>query len=171
MQRFFAKTCGGEAFFSPSEAVAAEGGEVYLARLVSREPLKALLLRPLREDDQFPSSLYFGFSLLKGGHDEPTPLKGTKFGVAGFLPFLSERTVIRLEEWQREKRRLRFRRIVEKGAKRSKRAVVPMMAAIRLLSATLKEEAEVKATAYEGEKENAASLRLAPVFSFRKEGR
>lgn len=173
MQRFFAKIFGEEALFSSSEEhhlldvmriqegallEVADGQAVYEARLVSRSPLRVHLERRLTEDNELPSNLFLGFSLLKGGHDELVLLKGTELGVAGFLPFVSDRTIIRLDEAEKARRSDRFTKIVEEGAKQSKRTRVPTVFPIASFQNLLHESADVKVIAYENEKEKIGSL-------------
>jgi len=173
MQRFFAKILGGEALFSSPEEhhlldvmrtqegelfEVADEGAVYLARLVSRNPLRVRLESRLPEDNELPSSLFIGFSLLKGGHDETVLLKGTELGVKGFFPFVSERTIIRLDEKEKAKRLERFVKIVEEGAKQSKRTLVPAVFPIIPFQKLLQEPADVRVIAYENEKEKIHSL-------------
>jgi len=176
MQRFFARIVGEEALFSSSEAhhlldvmrlgegdffeVAAEG-EVYLAKLISRNPLKVHLEKKLEENNELKSGLLLGFSLLKGGHDEFVLLKGTELGVKGFYPFISERTIIKLDPKEKEKRLERFKKIVEEGAKQSKRTVVPFVSPIQNYKELLLTQADVRLIAYENDKENIVSLRKA----------
>jgi RNA methyltransferase, RsmE family len=173
MQRFFAKIVGEGALFSSTEEhhllnvmraqegelfEVADEGVVYLARLVSRNPLRVHLQSRLPENNELPSNLFLGFSLLKGGHDELVLLKGTELGVKGFFPFVSERTIIRLDEKEKAKRLERFVKIVEEGAKQSKRTSVPTVFPIVSFPKLLQEPADVKVIAYENEKEKIGSL-------------
>lgn len=173
MQRFEAKILGGEALFSDSEAHhlldvmrAREGdifevislGEVYLARLEKRNPLKVTVIRKLDEDNELPSHLVLGFSLLKGGHDELVLLKGTELGVSAFRPFISSRTIIKLSDEEKKRRLLRFQKIVEEGSKQSKRTLVPTVYPIESYSEVLEAAAERKVIAYENEKEEVGRL-------------
>ena len=95
MQRFFARIVGEEALFSPSEAhhlldvmrlgegdlfEVADEGEIYLAKLVTRNPLKVHLEKKVDENNELKSGLILAFSLLKGGHERSSrfPHEGTE---------------------------------------------------------------------------------------------
>jgi 16S rRNA (uracil1498-N3)-methyltransferase len=176
MQRFFARIVGEEALFSPSEAhhlldvmrlgegdffEVADEGEIYLAKLISRSPLKVHLEKKIEENNELTNGLLLGFSLLKGGHDELVLLKGTELGVKGFYPFIGERTIIKLDPKEKEKRLERFKKIVEEGAKQSKRTIVPFVSPILSYKELLETPADIRLIAYENDKENIVSLRKA----------
>jgi 16S rRNA (uracil1498-N3)-methyltransferase len=168
MQRFFASIRGDEAFFSSAEShhlldvlrankgdliEVADAGEVYLATIDSIAPLRVLLVKKIAETSELPAKLFLGFSLLKGGHDELVLLKGTELGVAGFYPFIGERTIVQLGQPERKKRLERFKKIVAEGASQSKREVVPFVEEILSFREVLKTASPVKIIAYENEKE------------------
>ncbi|WP_438433308.1 RsmE family RNA methyltransferase [Gorillibacterium sp. sgz500922] len=64
-------------------------------------------------------------SLPKGDKLETVLQKCTELGAAGFLPFLSERTVVHYDAKKEEKRLDRWRKIVKEAAEQSHRSAVP----------------------------------------------
>ena len=56
--------------------------------------------------------------------------KCTELGVAEIIPVLTERTVVKLEEGKREKRRQRWEKIAQEASKQCQRSTVPRIGEI-----------------------------------------
>ncbi len=184
MERFFARTQDGAAFLSSEDAhhlinvmrakvgekiEIVDSGTLYLAEIKSLLPLKISLLSVLERDTELKTKLILGFSLLKGGHDELVLMKGTELGVYAFLPFVSERTIIRLDEKERKKRLERFQKIVAGASSQSKRLLTPCVFPIVDFKEAIKEEADTRLFAYENLSDG--SFNLPKEFSKTKNGR
>lgn len=68
-------------------------------------------------------------SLPKGDKMETVIQKCTEIGAAGFLPFISERTVVQYDGKKEEKRIARWRKIAKEAAEQSHRSVIPAVEA------------------------------------------
>jgi 16S rRNA (uracil1498-N3)-methyltransferase len=76
--------------------------------------------------DREPSVRFtLAFSLLKGEKVEWILQKATELGVSGFMPFISERSVVRLEEKKARERLKRWEKITLAASCQSKRGVIP----------------------------------------------
>lgn len=164
MDRFFAAIHGDFVTLSPEDAhhltrvlrrkagdaleIVSEGA-LYEAKILSLDPLKIAIVSQKERQSELSHELYLAFSLLKGGHDEWVLQKGTELGAKGFIPFISSRTVIRLEGKEREKRRLRFEKILEGAAMQSKRLEVPSLSPVLDFRDLLSLPHERKLFAYE----------------------
>lgn len=68
-------------------------------------------------------------SLPKGDKMETVIQKCTEIGATGFLPFISERTVVQYDGKKEEKRIARWRKIAKEAAEQSHRSVIPAVEA------------------------------------------
>lgn len=140
MNRFFGTIKDGKAFLGEEDAHhllsvlrAKEGekieivssGRLFLASIDGLKPLSISIQEERASDSELDCDLFLAFSLLKNGHDELVLQKGTELGVKGFLPFVSKRTIISLEEKDKQKRLIRYQKIVQGAAEQSKRLIVP----------------------------------------------
>lgn len=165
MDRYFATVKGEAALFSKEDAhhllnarraevgerfEISDGGDVYLAELASKKPFEVRIIKMIDRDSELPSKLIIAFSLLKGGHDDLVVMKATELGAASFIPFVSERTVVRLDEKGRKARSERFRRIAREAAMQSRRNLVPEVSEIASFKEAIGAEADVRFIAYEG---------------------
>lgn len=124
-------------------------GRLYEAEVVSLSPLCVKVKREIARESELGAKLALAFSLLKGGHDELVIQKGTELGVRRFIPFVSSRTIVRLEGKEKAKRVERFRKIALASAMQSRRLIVPDVMPIAPFEDALKEGAERKLIAYE----------------------
>lgn len=138
-----------------------QNSDLFEAEISLLNPLKITILREITNDSELPSSLIIGFALLKGGHDELVLQKCTELGVSEFVPFISERTIIRLGEKEKTKKKERFEKIVLGAASQSKRLIVPKIEKIYSFKEALEVKAEHRYIAFEdlsSEKNNLLSL-------------
>ncbi|MCR4561643.1 MAG: 16S rRNA (uracil(1498)-N(3))-methyltransferase [Bacilli bacterium] len=124
-------------------------GEVFLCEIVTVNPLLITVLRALEKKVELEDHLVLAFSLLKHGNDEWILEKGTELGVKTFLPFISERTIIRLDEEGRKKKVERFRKIVKGASEQSKRNEIPEVLDIIKFPKVLDYDADLRLFAYE----------------------
>ena len=140
MERFFGRIEGDKAYISPDKAhhlvrvlrakkgdkvEIADTGELYLCEIKNLEPLELNVLKSLYKPKPLPFTVVLAFALLKGGHDELVLQKGTELGVSEFAPYVSSRTIVRLDEKDKEKRRIRFEKIVQSSCEQCKRIDIP----------------------------------------------
>jgi 16S rRNA (uracil1498-N3)-methyltransferase len=177
MQRYFASLEGKFARLSESdrhhlldvmrsekgEAIEiVSGGVVYPATIAEISPLSIRVGEPLKNESELPSSLILAFALLKHGNDDWVLEKGTELGAAAFAPFISSRTIIRLDdEDEKKKKHEREMKIVQAAAEQSKRTLIPKVEPIGTYEDILSLPADLKLFAYEAVKEDVASLEQA----------
>ena len=140
MERFFGRIEGDKAYITPDKAhhlvrvlrakkgdkvEIADTGELYLCEIKSLDPLEITVIESLYKPNPLPFTLVLAFALLKGGHDELVLQKGTELGVSEFAPFVSSRTIVRLDEKDKEKRKARFEKIVLSSCEQCKRIDIP----------------------------------------------
>ncbi len=164
MERFFAKIQNDMVFLAKDDehhllnvmrakvgekVEAVDEGELYLAQIKKINPLEIKVVEHISRDTELGVKLIIGFSLLKGGHDELVLMKGTELGAYAFLPFVSERTIIRLDDKERKKRQERFQKIVNGASSQSKRLFTPEVFPIMNYKDALKYAADKRFIAYE----------------------
>ncbi len=173
MERFFAKVVGSNIVLSKDDVhhllnvmrakkgdkiEIVDNNELYLAEIENISPLELKTIKKISRETELSSNLILAFSLLKGGHDELVLMKGTELGVTTFLPFISERTIIRLDQKEREKRLERFKKIVLGAASQSKRLVVPEVLPICDYKNVLIYNADKRYLAYENVSDGSFNL-------------
>ncbi len=164
MERFFAQINGDNVHLSKDDshhllnvmrakigtkAEIVDHDELYIAEVVSVSPLELKIVEKKDRPTELNCELILAFSLLKGGHDELVLMKGTELGVSKFIPFISERTIIRLDQKEREKRLERFKKIVSGASSQSKRLAIPEVLPIFDYKQVLEYEADKRYLAYE----------------------
>lgn len=78
-------------------------------------------------DGEAQVKVYLAFGLLKGEKTDLVLQKATELGVAGFYPFMSQRTVARPEK-KMDNRLQRWDKIIRSAAAQSRRSVIPTVA-------------------------------------------
>ncbi len=123
---------------------------IYAVRLSSLEPFMVEIINELDEDRELNGSLSLAFALLKGRHDELILQKGTELGVSSFIPYVSDRTIIRFsKEKDKESKKERYLKILENAAEQCRRNKVPSLSKIINLKDLSKLENKTKLFAYE----------------------
>ena len=126
--------------------------KVYLAKIKSLKPLDISLIKEINENRETNINIYLAFSLLKGGHDDLLIQKCVELGVNTFYPYISERTIISLKnENEKDKRLLRFKKIIEGASEQSKRLIFPDIAKISSFKEIMNISINNRYIAYEGE--------------------
>jgi 16S rRNA (uracil1498-N3)-methyltransferase len=174
MQRYFASVVGKQAFLSDKDAhhllnvmrasvgqeiEIVDGGDLFSGKIISLSPLNIAVTPKENRVSELPSHLCLGFALLKHGNDELVLEKGTELGVASFRPFISSRTIIRLDgQEDKDKKLERYEKIVKGASEQSKRTTIPTLEPIVSFAELLKAPADLKLLAYENVSEDVASL-------------
>lgn len=164
MDRFFGKVSNGHAFLSEEDThhlldvlrykegetfEVVSDGHLFDAKLVSRNPLVIDATPSSKPSSELKSHLILAFSLLKGGHDELVIQKGTELGVYAYMPFISDRCIIKLDEKEKKKRLERFKKIAYGAACQSKRMIIPEVLGIFSFKDIMNMEADKRLFAYE----------------------
>lgn len=113
----------------PGAIVHAADGRGYFYEVVletvSPERVEGRVVLRYREETEPGLKIHLFQSLLKGEKMDWMLQKGTEVGISAFHPFLSQRTVVRLEPGRAAKKRARWARIVLEAAKQSERGIIP----------------------------------------------
>lgn len=137
-------------------------GKVYAVQVVSLDPFEAKIIHEILEDRELEGRLTLAFALLKGGHDEFILQKGTELGVYAFIPFSSERTIIRFKnEKEKEARKARYEKILSSSSEQCRRSFVPECKGIVSLKELALYPAKTKLFAYEMEAESGKPIQEA----------
>jgi 16S rRNA (uracil1498-N3)-methyltransferase len=103
-----------------------ERGQCHLSSIVSldKHQVSCSLVEPLPDHE---AAIHFtlAFGLLKGEKTEFILQKATELGISSFLPFVSERTVVRPEKTKGTARLMRWEKIVRGAAGQSRRNLIP----------------------------------------------
>ena len=76
---------------------------------------------------ELPVDVTIGISLLKKDNFDMVVQKGTELGVSRFIPFISERTVVKLDERKIVKRMTRWEKIAKEAAEQAERNKIPII--------------------------------------------
>ncbi|MCF0112500.1 MAG: 16S rRNA (uracil(1498)-N(3))-methyltransferase [Bacilli bacterium] len=165
MQHYLGRIEGNEAFLSEEEThhllhvrrgelheevEVGDGETVYLCEIVSLNPLKLAVKSEVEFNRELDRDVTLGFALLKGDHNDLVVLKGTELGAKAFVPFLSERTVVKPKN-PHDAKIERWTRIATEGAKQCRRNSVPSVSDYIAYKNLLDYSADIKLLAYEGE--------------------
>lgn len=102
-------------------------GRSVLAALtvVDKDEVTAEIVEELAETHEAALDVWIAQSLPKGDKLETVIQKCTEVGAAGFLPFLSERTIVQYDAKKEEKRRVRWQKIAKEAAEQAHRSIIP----------------------------------------------
>ena len=132
------------------EFEAVNNGEIFKARVTSLNPFEVKIVEEIKENRELKGHLTLAFSLLKGGHDELILQKGTELGVYAFVPYISSRTIVRLNnEKEKENKIVRYKKILENSSEQCKRSLIPEISPVIKLEDLPSFPNETKLIAYE----------------------
>lgn len=181
MQRYFADSVrGNNVFLSPKDAhhlvdvvrialheqiEVVAGQTTYLCSISHLDPLEISIGHPIEEKRELDGELLLAFAVLKGDHNDLVVEKGTELGCSHFIPFLSERTIIKVAAGSEDSRILRLKKIAESSAQQCRRLNVPKVDRYADFDQVLSLTADQKFFAYEEMAGQSATLfaALAPV--------
>ena len=135
----------------------ADGADVFLCEVVSLDPLDIIVVGKSEERRELDNELILAFATLKSDHNDLIVLKGAELGVSRFIPFVSERTVVKPKEPE-DNKILRLRKIALEGAQQCRRAITPKVDGYARFVDILDIEADIKMFAYEGQAGDSNSL-------------
>lgn len=135
----------------------ADGTDIFVCQVVSLDPLDVIVLEKTLFRRELDNHITLAFATLKSDHNEMIVLKGTELGVARFIPFVCDRTVVQPKE-KEDKKLLRLRKIAEEGSEQCRRSIVPTVEPYADFRDVLALSADHKIFAYEGEAGNDETL-------------
>lgn len=102
-------------------------GNCFLAELrnITSKEVAADIVEVVPEQRELPVRVTIAQGLPKGDKLEWIIQKGTELGASAFLPFSSERTVVKLDEKKEGRKRERWAKIAKEAAEQSHRSIVP----------------------------------------------
>jgi 16S rRNA (uracil1498-N3)-methyltransferase len=143
------------------EIIVCDGqGRVALARLsqLSAKEVKAEIIRRLEDHSELPIRVTIGQGLPKGDKMEWILQKGTELGADRFLPFSSERTIVKLDAKKEGKKLERWSKIVKEAAEQSHRSRLPEVLAPISFKQAVAEAGRYTRAVIAYEKEEGANL-------------
>lgn len=110
------------------EAVA--DNKLYLCRIKNTNPLEIYIVHEMKSDVELNEEVTLLFALTKGDKIDLVVQKATELGVKKIALIQSERTVVKYEEKDIEKKCLRFQKIMKEASEQSHRLVVPELVGV-----------------------------------------
>ena len=124
--------------------------KVYLCRIDSTNPLKVSVIHEIENDVELKEDVTLLFALTKGDKIDLVLQKATELGVKKVALIESERTVVKYEEKDIDKKLARFNKIMKEASEQSHRVIVPELLGIYNLKNLPKEIfSDVNFVAYE----------------------
>lgn len=130
-------------------------------RSVGKDEVLADLVEWLTMENEPAVDVWIAQSLPKGDKMELVIQKGTEIGAAGFIPFVSERTVVQLDSKKEGKRIERWQKIAKEAAEQAHRNKVPAVEAPLTWKELLNRANEADSAWICYEKESTQELRIA----------
>lgn len=134
-------------FCTGTELICVDGlGNDYVAKItqITKNEVTCDIIKIHPSQGEPLTKIILAQSLPKGERWNWVLQKGTELGVTQFLPFISERTVVKIDEKKAEKKRDRWQRIVKEAAEQSARGIIPEVSSPRTwkdLLSVIKEQA------------------------------
>lgn len=94
---------------------------------INPEYVEATILSEIEEKRELPIQVTIGSGLLKGDKFDIVIQKGTELGAYSFLPFSSDRVVVKLDQKKKDKRVERWQKIAKEAAEQSERNIIPIV--------------------------------------------
>ncbi len=94
-------------------------------REITNEKIILQVTEPILINREAKVLITLAQGLPKGEKWELILQKGTELGVSTFLPFSSERTIVKIEKEKEEKKKERWRKIVKEASEQAQRSIIP----------------------------------------------
>ena len=104
--------------------------KLYLCRISNTNPLDIFIVHEIQSDVELPSEVTLLYALTKGDKIDLVVQKATELGVKRIALFQSERTVVRFEEKDIQKKCERYQKIMKEASEQSHRLIVPELLGI-----------------------------------------
>lgn len=126
-------------------------GKIYQTIVTSINPLKLELVGMIDVDRELRKDLVMFLPLLKNGNFELCLQKATELGVKRIIPYLSNRTVVKLKKEEFLRKKERYNKIISGAALQSNRNIVPILNDLVELKDLKNFDFDKKFVAYEDE--------------------
>ena len=124
--------------------------KLFLCRLETTNPLSVIIIHEINSDVELKEDVTLLFALTKGDKIDLVVQKATELGVKKIALIQSERSVVRYEEKDIEKKVARYQKIVKEASEQSHRLIVPEILGVYNLKKLPKEAfSELNYVAYE----------------------
>ena len=124
--------------------------KLFLCRIENTNPLKIFIVHEIASDVEINEDITLLFALTKGDRTDLVVQKATELGVKKIALIQSERTVVKYEEKDIEKKCQRYQKIMKEASEQSHRLVVPTLLGIYNLKRLPKEVfSDINYVAYE----------------------
>jgi 16S rRNA (uracil1498-N3)-methyltransferase len=151
-----------------------ETGQTFLCEIqeINETNVRCLIRETIEEKSELPIKVTLVQGLPKGDKLEFVVQKGTELGAAGFLPFESERAIVKWDTSKVQKKLERLRKIAKEAAEQSHRSTIPIINEPLRLDALIafSQSFTHKMVAYEEEAKQGEVKRFASLLSTIKEG-
>jgi 16S rRNA (uracil1498-N3)-methyltransferase len=151
-----------------------EAGQTFLCEIqeIYETNVRCLIRETIEEKSELPIKVTLVQGLPKGDKLEFVVQKGTELGAAGFLPFESERAIVKWDTSKVQKKLERLRKIAKEAAEQSQRSTIPIINEPLRLDALIafSQSFTHKMVAYEEEAKQGEVKRFASLLSTIKEG-
>lgn len=136
-------------------------GRVAQARIkrLEQKEVRADIVQILDEQREMPIRVTIGQGLPKADKMEWIIQKGTEMGAYAFLPFSSERTIVKLDEKKEGKKLERWQKIAKEAAEQSHRSVLPQVGSPATFKTILAQSQAYSARVIAYEQESAVGLK------------
>ena len=132
---------------------------LYLCKIEATNPLNIYIVNEIKSDVELASDITLLFALTKGDKTDLVLQKATELGVKNIALIQSERTVVRYENKDVEKKCQRFQKIMKEASEQSHRLVVPSLLGIFNLKNLPKEVySDLNYVAYEKDAEATSEM-------------
>jgi 16S rRNA (uracil1498-N3)-methyltransferase len=151
-----------------------EAGQTFLCDIQELQESNVLcrIKETIKETSELPIKVTLAQGLPKGDKLDLVIQKGTELGAFGFLPFESERAIVKWESSKIQKKLERLRKISKEAAEQSHRNTIPLIHEPLRLNALIEfsQTFTYKMVAYEEEAKLGEAKRFAQLLSTIKEG-
>ena len=122
---------------------------VYLCEIIDIEEGLLKIVETLDDNHELDVDVTLVYGLPKGDKFEKVIQKATELGVTRIVPFLSRRSLIKVDEKKWEKKAVRYQRIIQEAAEQSYRLIVPELTGCIKMNQLADYVSEVNLVAYE----------------------
>lgn len=99
--------------------------KVYLAKIISLTPLKVEIIKEIIENRELNNDITLLYCLPKGDKLDLVIQKATELGVKRIVGVISSRTIVRVGAKDKEKKLIRYNKIIKEACEQSKRSFLP----------------------------------------------
>ena len=101
-------------------------GHIYLAKLIGFKPIKVSIISEIFKNRELSAHITLLYCLPKGDKLDLVIQKATEIGVSKIIGVISKRVVVRIDQKDKEKKLIRYNKIIKEASEQSKRNVMPI---------------------------------------------